>query len=312
MFFAFLFGCRAPRENPLDANNPVRELRSLSGIVLTSTDATPIANAHVLWEKEKILAETDSAGQFFLANIKPKSGYVIISREGFYTDSILIIWADEKRVFREFTLNTKPIMNDIQFYSKLRNRFISQEMTIGLEADIIDLEGDLRTIRISNQSLGFEDNIPFQANIPIEKEYQIWQLNSDSYQKLIGVPFSIESVDFQGRTTLLSTVTVERFITDTNNVVFPKGNVVVNTDKPLLRWNRYSADFEFSYTVEVFTDDIPSQLIWEKNDINYFIDSVTVDVALDNLRSYTWFVWVVDLFGNRFSSNPASFTVNTE
>jgi hypothetical protein len=80
VFLLINTACKAPRDNPLDVNNPDNQIAILDGYVRTvSLPRTAIANAKILFEAAGVATVTDNNGYFSFRSLNLTSGWVKIS-----------------------------------------------------------------------------------------------------------------------------------------------------------------------------------------------------------------------------------------
>jgi hypothetical protein len=137
--------------------------------------------------------------------------------------------------------------------------------------------------------------------------FSIYDFNISSLEELIGYPFHLSVRDHFDHTTIFELGAINRVIGEEVFFREPSGNEITG-QTPTLIWDGYAAGFDFTYKVEIFTADLTPQLQWQKEQIDRSETSCVVDTALPE-GPYYWVIWVIDNFGNRIRSKPASFTV---
>ncbi|MCW8849998.1 MAG: hypothetical protein OQJ81_08500, partial [Melioribacteraceae bacterium] len=88
--------CDAPRNNPLDPENPDNNIATVEGFIRTITvPQTPIENVKVLCINEGLVTKTNSDGYFSFNNIERKDGWIVVEKENYSTDSLFITFENQ-------------------------------------------------------------------------------------------------------------------------------------------------------------------------------------------------------------------------
>lgn len=94
MVFA-LISCNAPHTNPLDPFSLKQNYATISGVVQDSTPPFPgIADVSVYWVRQKTMVKTDSTGSFEMTNVIPVDGNLILEKDGYQPDTVVVTWAN--------------------------------------------------------------------------------------------------------------------------------------------------------------------------------------------------------------------------
>ena len=75
----------------------------------------------------------------------------------------------------------------------------------------------------------------------------------------------------------------------------------------LLEWRRFTPGFDFTYLLQIYTDELDEVLVWQTE-----TDSEKIEFLSDaNLSpgDYFWVIWAIDEFENRTRSKQASFII---
>lgn len=308
--FLFFFSCEAPRENPLDPENPDNNFSTISGVVRTvKVPNQPIEGVQVFWEKEKILVQTDADGTFRIEGISPESGMLFFEKEGYSRDSLEVIWNDTRFVTITKQLNSTPKFLTGSMISIVENRFDDiQVYSILVRTFITDDEGDVDSVFIQNSQI--DVNTPLSNVTPVffQHEFQIDQLNLTSIDDAIGREFDVVAKDALGKEFVINQISVKRIIKDNivNNT--PSNNEIIPSDSLEFNWTRFTPGYSFNYWLQIYTNTVDPDLVWERNNISS--DDIMLDIESTlSPGDYFWVLWVVDNFGNRARSRPLTFRI---
>ncbi len=304
-----MFGCDAPRDNPLDPNNPDNGFTSINGTVRTvSVPNQPISNVSVFWGNENILVKTNSDGSFRLEDLMEKDGYLYFEKNGYSPDSTFIEWNGRKNVTVIKQLNSIPQLVEGSMISSVENRFPDvQSYKLIVETLITDDENDVDSVYLFNQELNVNAGLQNISITRFQNEFTPTQLNILSIDEVIGKEFSIIAKDANGKTFNIAQLTVTRIIKELVETISPANNEVVS-DSLTLNWRRFTPGYSFSYSLSIFTNTVDPDLVWQISDVSS--EEIFYEVS-DTLEpgDYFWVIWVIDDFGNQARSRPASFII---
>ncbi len=303
------FSCDAPRENPLDPENPDNIFSSLSGIVRTvKVPNEPLSGVNVLWSKANIVVQTNSTGNFSIEDLKPENGYLYFEKEGYSKDSLFVDWNGRKSVNITQQLNSIPKLVSGKLASTVINRFPdAQVYRINAEANITDEENDVDSVFITNNDLQFSGNLNNLSVTQFQQEFTPEQMNLTSVDDIIGKEFNVIAKDANGKTFNIAQLTVKRIIKELIETISPANNETVS-DSLTLNWRRFTPGYSFTYSLSIFTNTVDPELIWSVNDVSS--EEIFYEVESNiNPGEYFWVVWVIDEFGNSARSRPASFII---
>jgi len=313
-FLLFVIRCDAPRNNPLDINNPRRELGLIEGRVLTqSLPYKPLPMTNIRFTGDGRWTQCNEQGKFKLDNIKRQPGWLFFEKLGYHRDSLYIDWQGSKAKVVEMHLNALPVVDSLLFYSSITNRYPNvQKLELFIKAWLWDQDNDVDSVFLVCPTLKAALNLRFNATEKFFERERISlnELNLELPDEIIGHSFVLRVKDLQGRQMDLAQTQVERIIREEVDLKSPAGNEVVST-MPTLRWQPLNLDYHFSYTVEVRTNEVDPQLVWFKKGLAPTTSSIEVDQPLPKtpINQYIWAVWVIDRFGNRARSKFKSFQV---
>lgn len=305
----FVFGCEAPRENPLDPENPNNSFTSITGTVRTvKVPNEPINAVTVYWPNANIVVETNSSGNFSIEDLRPLDGFLYFEKEGYSMDSVFIYWASRKNVTVLQQLNSTPKLINGNITSSVENRFPAvQVYRLIVDAQIIDDENDIDSVFIKNDDLGFIGNLSNVSVTVFHNTFTPAQMNIISVDDVIGKVFDIIAKDANGKTFSIANLTVKRIIKESVETITPANNEIVS-DSLTLNWRRFTPGYSFTYSLSIFTNTVDPELVWEVNNISSNEILFVVPEILTP-GEYFWVVWVIDEFGNKARSRPASFII---
>lgn len=307
-----IFGCDASRHNPLDPSNPNNKLSILSGIVYTqSAPPAPISNVNVFWQPAGRTVQTNSNGEFSFDDLVPADGWLSVSKSGFSPDSIHIKISEKEQKSREFFLNSKPILESLETFSKVVNRYgLSPKTTLMFKVIIRDADNDIDSVFIANDLLGICKALDYNAGTrQYEKTFSPFLLGVKNLEQIVGHDFEIKVKDLAGVVYAVGTTQLKRIIHQQIQFDTPANSQQVTGQLELV-WNFFEPGFDFTYIVGIFTDELFYQeLVWEKSDISPELNSLVIEPDLP-AGNYFWVIWCVDEYGNRSQSKPATFRIS--
>ena len=302
--------CDAPRNNPFDPQNPRNLYHTVTGQVKSiSIPYQPLSEVSIVWPELSLSTLTNGEGHFLLETIRPSDTYLYFHKYGYVTDSIPMIWQDQKSIDVEVFLNAMPQIDSAQIYSIILNRYPDlQTEQLGIWARISDPDDDLDSVLVYN---GYLENI-YQLEYHVsDKSYGrtlgLGDLKINNIDMMVGRPFRFIVTDLFAHRFELEQLAVQRVIREMINHISPSGGESVSA-QPVLRWQEFYPGFEFTITLQIYTTEIGSQLVWEKSGLADSTTSFQVNQALPP-NEYYWVAWAIDDFGNRSRSKPASFLV---
>jgi hypothetical protein len=308
-----LITCDAPRNNPVDPRNPDNKLSTLQGTIKRQGfPFPPIAGINVAWENENIVIRTDAAGKYSFANIERKDGLLRINGDGFSNDSAFIQWNNRETVIQDFSLNSEPELNDLDFYSVVINKFqFNNIYEVVVKADISDFEGinDIDSVFIINSQLNIKRQLLFNS---ISRFYEytfqtLTDLNVADLDEVIGKDFIISVSDLSNRKFDIATTNIKRVINEEVELISPLNNDTVSIPFTL-KWRRFEPGFDFYFTIEIQTNENNPVLLYREENIPS--DSISF-VINDNINETNvfWTIWAIDEFNNRGRSKPGTFQI---
>lgn len=310
LILILVLGCHAPHNNPLDPENSNNKLAALNGLVKTmNIPSAPIDNSTIIFESQNLITTTNSEGYFSFENIRQMDGWLKIIKEGFKTDSIYILWGNNRNLSVNIHLNSLPILQTSSFYSVIVNRYTIEPLAyLVINESVTDRDNDIDSIFVTCPSLNFIQ--PLEYNVS-KKYYEALlypaSMNVSDIEIIVGREFNIIVKDKFNDLIEVKREQVSRIIKSEILFESPKDQEIV-PPKPTLRWKRFTPGFVFTYTTEIYTNEIDPQLVWQKENISP--DDISIPVS-DSLSAgnYFWVIWGIDNFQNRTRSKPASFVV---
>jgi len=311
LFVLSNISCDAPRNNPLDPNNPNFVFASIEGTIQTfAVPRKAISEVLINWSGENKLVKTNASGYFKIENISPNNGWLTIQKDGYSTDSIYIDWKNKKNYSVQSFLNEIPKLDSLALFTTVLNQFPDiQTATLEVKVKVSDKDNDIDSVFIENHELGVKLDLVYNATSKMyEKIFNQADLNIDDIEEAVGLQFSILVKDLFSKSHTIGSDKLNRIIKQEIILDYPlNGDTVSNL--PTLKWRRFTPGFDFTYTAEILTDDFPPATVWQKEKISADSIAVTITATLPS-RGYFWVLWCVDKFSNKSRSKPASFRVN--
>jgi hypothetical protein len=306
----FFFSCDAPRNNPLDPSNPDHIYHIIEGYVKTQDIVSdPINNAKIFWLSQNKIATTNSFGYYSIEIVGPQNGWLYCEKEGFWSDSTLIIWEQSPKKSIEYFLNSVASIDSLKIFSIILNRhgtFPTEKISV--EVSVNDSEKDVDSVHVSIPFKQVRNMLKYNATEKMYTEvFSLYQLNILSVEELVGQIFNIEAKENLRLSQIIASGTLNRVISDEVEFISP-ANGATTTKTPILKWRNFYPGFPFTYILEIYTLETFPQLVWSKYGVSSDSSSYMVDSPL-NIDEYWWVIWAVDEFGNRSRSKPASFRV---
>jgi len=305
-------GCNAPRENPLDPNNPNSKVSSIEGYIKTeSVPRTPLSSVVISNQKGSIVAETNNAGYFEITSLEQDVAYLIFNKEGYKKDSIKINWDGEKKVYVESYLNQIPHLDSLRIYSIVMSRYSLPPLSqLVVKAKVSDSDKDMDSLIMQCESAGFSQYMTYNTN---DKYYgcetYLYDLPVGNLEELIGKEIKIISRESKGELNVIGKGSLIRVISKAIDFISPSNYDTVS-GRPVLKWYDYESGFSYYQNVEIYGYelDFSNVLVWSKSGIS--ADSLSVEVDKDlPTGNYFWVIYCVDEFSNKIRSNPASFYI---
>jgi hypothetical protein len=304
-----LVSCDAPRENPLDPENPNNSFSVLSGTIRTvKVPNEPLSGVNVYWPNSNVIVETNSTGTFVIDDLRPENGYLYFEKSGYSSDSLLIEWNSRKTVSILQQWNSTPKLVSGNLTSSVENRFPDvQVYRLIIDARITDDENDVDSVFIANDELQFESNLNNVSVTVFQNQYTPTQMNLGSVDDVIGKEFDVIAKDVNGKSFNIAQLIIKRIIKDLVETITPANNEVVS-DTLKLNWRRFTPGYSFSYSLSIFTNTVDPEMVWEAKNVSS--DDILYEVSENfDPGNYFWVVWVIDEFGNKARSRPASFII---
>jgi len=304
------FSCEAPRNNPLDPQNPNYNYRRLRGTVKTvSLPVESIQEAEVYWSYGSKVTITDQQGNFAFLLPDPKNDWLYFFHPDFHSDSLFINWPAAKELYIEAHLNALPRMDSLFVYSVVLNRFPSyQKEYLIIETYINDRDNDIDSVFaiINNDTEIY--HLPYNTTEKsFQREFTILDIGVLSIQELVGQPVKIGVRDIFSHYLIVGEDQLVRVIQEEVLAIAPQNNVPTSSS-PTLEWQALITGYTFHYDLEIYTNEVAPEMVWQKSNLSKEQTTFTVDSQLP-VGNYFWVIWAIDNFGNRSRSKPATFIV---
>ncbi len=308
-FTVLMYSCNAPRNNPLDPNNPDISFSVIEGSVSTSyVPITGIPDVLVFWEPGNKLMKTDSQGNFIIENIKPVDGKLILQKEGFRSDTIFINWNGSSRISKQVHLVSLPKLEYLNITTSVEYELSGMSSKLSFTAKIEDKDSQIDSAYIENTLISLKMKMDFSGD-----EYSL-SLNQDDLQSsdledLIGEDFDLFISDSAlGNAFKVGSGRITRVINEEPQAVSPANSDTISSP-PVVQWDQVLLGFYFTYLIEIKTNEAGNnELVYSSNPIESGTTSLNTEYSLSP-GEYFWVVWVVDQFNNRAKSKPAIFVV---
>lgn len=306
-----LYSCEAPRLNPLDPGNPDYQLAIVNGTLKTA-DSKAIPGAKVTWRNQNISAVTDANGYFYFIGLARKSGYIIFEADGYYKDSILVQFSGFQKSLGDFSMNALPKMSGFTLFTKVENRYPNDQDTyLEVQTKVTDAENNIDTVYLRCSSIGFYKKLIYNSSSPnynYEGSFLPSDFSTGSIDAVVGQNFEIV-VKTKNRSLpdAVGSSVVKRLIKQEIIPYNPSNKETVGSS-PTLLWQRFLPNFNFTYTLEIYTDVADKQLVWQKTNVSKNDIQIVTGTTLP-AGDYIWVILCVDDYKNSTRSKPASFVV---
>jgi hypothetical protein len=305
--------CNAPHDNPLDPENPDNALYSIEGTVVTSgAVSNPINNVQVFWSVDKVYVPTDNNGYFKIGCKELKTGWLYFNKSGYSSDSVLINWGTQKKVTLQEKLIGIPAIDSISIYSSILNKYSSPEYQLTFEITITDQDDNIDSVFVQCPALQIRSSIEKLSSQYFTESFSDVDLNLTSFAEIIGKNFDFYAKTGSGKTYYVGSSNVKRIITDEIETIAPKNEDTLATNYPVLNWKRFLEGFNFTYKLEIYTDEPEPKLLWDKDNVSSDDITITPETSItptSGNNKFYWDIWCIDEYGNRSRSKPAGFVI---
>jgi len=297
----------APRNNPLDPDNPDYHYTKVNGYLRTASIPNhPISNVEVLWRPENRIALTDTSGYFALDDLVPHDGWLTFRHSDFLTDSIFINWSSSSKTI-EHNLYLQPKVDSLVFYSCILNRYPDrQNLELVVKTKIRDPDKIIDTVSINSQKLVTPLVLNYDLNTALYMRKIISNyLIIDNPAEIIGHEFWLGAEDKLTHHLNLQSASIKRII---DAIIEPLEPISYDTvsSMPTLKWSSATVAYPAMILIEIYTDEM--QLAWSKSGLPINSTSITVETGLAP-DTYKWAVWIIDEFQNQARSRLKNFVV---
>ncbi|MBI5808469.1 MAG: hypothetical protein HZA74_08700 [Ignavibacteriales bacterium] len=284
---------------------------SITGTIYTvALPRKPISKTKIFWKNNNILTETDANGNFGIYNVTTQNGYIHFDKTGYSSDSVYVNWNGKNSVRVEGFLNANPQLDSLSIYTIVENRYPDiQRYRLQISAKISDAEiNDIALVYVQNNNLKLNSQLIYNnATRNYERLFELTDLNISSMDEAIGENFNIIVRDQSGKLFNVGSSTIKRIIRQEVTIESPTDRQTT-TSKPTLKWKRYLPGFNFKYLIQIYTDEVAPILVWQKENVSKDDIEITPNITLP-AGDYFWVIWVIDDFGDRGRTKPATFIV---
>ena len=153
----FATRCQAPRNNPLDPENPANSYQYMAGEVKSvSIPYSPIPDVFIYWPEHSLSTVTDQTGKFSLELIDAGPGWLHFTKAGYYTDSTHVLWQNKSELHFDIFLNAHPVLEDCEAYSIIENRYPSlQTERMQINIELSDIDNDIDSVFLNIDIFSF-------------------------------------------------------------------------------------------------------------------------------------------------------------
>lgn len=303
--------CNAPHENPVDPENPDNILYYIEGTVSTSTAASNgLKDVTIYWKPENISSKSSQDGYFKINCGAMKNGWLYFECSGFSNDSVYITWGS-KNVSIQKRLNSIPVLDSINTYSSIKNKYSLPEKQLILEVYASDIDNDIDSMIICNTDLLLEKPLQKMTSKYFEGKFYDYDLNLSSIEVLVGKRLELYA-SVAGKRFLIGNSYVRRVISSEIETISPSNSDTLTTKNPLLAWKRFEPGFTFKLMIEIYTDETEAKLLWKQENISS--DEINFQVPYSitptaNNNRFFWVIWCIDEYKDRTRSKPAGFII---
>ncbi|MFC2134144.1 hypothetical protein ACFLTH_05960 [Bacteroidota bacterium] len=304
--------CDAPHDNLLDPSNPDNTIHIITGTVQTaSIPFRPIEGVNITVKDENQVAQTDTEGIFQIELYDNSDVTLYYEKSDFHFDSTIIMWGGIKSISIEKHLNAKPKLDSVAFYSVVEFRYPDTRTTsLTIKTKISDAElDDVDKVFVENSFYNLSPQLSYNFD---EACYALTltaaDLSTNNIEGVIGKEFNIIVQNAIEEKFIVGTTNIKRIINQQPEFISPANNIDTITVGPTLRWRRFDSGYHFTYTLEIYTNEIWPQLVWEEENITSSEIEFFVEDTLPS-GEYFWVIWCIDEFQNRARSKPASFQI---
>jgi hypothetical protein len=284
---------------------------SITGTIYTvALPRKPISKTKIYWKNDNIVKETDASGNFAIYNIPTQNGFIYFEKNGYSPDSVYINWGGKNSVRVEGYLNSNPQLDSLSIYTIVENRYPDiQRYRLQISAKISDAEiNDIQLVYVNNPKLNINSQLIYNnATRFYERLFELSDLNISSMDEAIGENFNIIVRDQSSKLFNVGSSTIKRIIRQEVVIESPIDRAITTT-KPTLKWKRYLPGFNFRYLIQIYTDEVSPILMWQKDYVSKDDIEISPNINLQ-AGDYFWVIWIIDDFGDRCRTKPATFTV---
>lgn len=278
-----------------------------------------ISGVNVFWKNTNTLIQTDASGYFLFSGIPMDNGYVYFEKDGYGKDSVLVSWTSSQQSFNagEILLNAVPKLNSVSMTTTATYKLglTDPNYKFLVQASITDADLDIDTVFITNSEFGFTGTLVYNITSKLyERTFYPYNLNltTTNFGQAVGKLFEIKVKSSQinnnpGKLFSVGSSYIKRIINQEISITRPT-NLEATTSTPLLEWTRFNPGFNFTYSIEIGTNDVARTVVWSKSGISDENINILVDSAI-SAGQYYWIISCIDEYGNRSDSKAGTFIV---
>ena len=314
-----LFSCvpDAPHDNTLDPASPVFDNSgTISGkVVRFGAPTVGVSSAFITVSPGGASAMTPTTGEFTISRIPAGSITVVVSKQGFQSDTIRLAVEPGQVLTLESRLDALPqIANSTISTKKIDQWWPGPVYNAFVSAAVTDPDGqaDLDSVYCT------VDTVSFQMVYSVgDKLFEV-SISSDvlptgNLQWLVGKPMTVYAHDRSRAIGSSDQFYVSRIIESEAVPTLPAPPADTVRDSLVFEWDPPASStilFPHTYKIEVVRVDAGTQTsLWSKSDISSSPPySYQYPLPLQT-GSYFWAISIVDEYGNVSRSREATYTV---
>ncbi len=306
----FVYSCDAPRENPLDPYNNQSRLNEITGTVKTeSFPIEPIPNALLIWRNTGESKFSNSDGSFKFNLYKKNNGYLVCTKTNYYPDSVFIDWTKHEPVSANFYLNQIPSLESFHIMSYV---FYSNDstynQTINVNARISDRDKDIDSVFLINNNYNFSSNLNYNPSNQIwQKSFSSFEFGVSSFEEIVGKIFKLKIKEKNNHGCEIDAGSLIRVMVTQPHLTSPRADEIIQIPY-VFTWEKFPAEYNFSYQIQIYRNEIPTQLAFDLKGISQDSTSYNLEASLQQ-GNYYWMLYVIDEYGNKVRSKPVSFKI---
>ncbi len=304
--------CDAPRENPFDpdADNYRAPYVSTVFIQEKMLPHQGIPGVTLIEKQLQLFGETDASGMVKWQHERIDSITITANRADFFTKTTSFELTGAENTFDVY-LNAKPIIESLDFFSKLTNAPdpFGQVITLTINATVTDPDGtgDIVIIYIQDESDTFKDTLSVENSFQNSYEctFDLSAISNDlTASSILEHNFRLY-VRNPGNDSIVSAPFSIKRVIDYVPILNKPGDGAVETDSILFEWEKIDLDFDFKLNV-VLTPQYSGEEVRRFNITPADTTAFVLQETIPDGR-YFWQLEIIDNLGNICISDFENF-----